>query len=41
MDSQQESEILEEIEYLEKKQINYGWTEEDATRYNYLIKKVC
>jgi hypothetical protein len=36
MDSQRESEIKEEIEYLENKRAKYGWTDKDAQRYYYL-----
>lgn len=31
-----EQEILAEIEYLEEKRIGYGWTQQDADRYQYL-----
>lgn len=36
MDSQWESEIKEEMSYLEKKKVEYGWTQDDADRYNKL-----
>jgi len=40
MDSQQEEEIREEIEYLEEKRYSYGWTRGDAERYHSLKKKL-
>lgn len=33
-------EINEEIEYLEKKKVNYGWTQADVLRYNYLLSLI-
>jgi len=40
MDSQRENQIKEEIEELEAKRVNYGWTQKDADRYNYLVSLI-
>ena len=35
-----EEEAREEIKYLLEKKANYGWTQIDADRYNYLLKEL-
>ena len=35
-----EQEAREEIEELLKKKVQYGWTQADADRYNYLLKEL-
>ena len=37
---QWEIEVREEIEDLEKKRTDYGWTQKDADRYNMLKKEL-
>jgi hypothetical protein len=38
--SQWEKEAREEIEYLLEKKAKYGWTQQDAERYEYLKKEL-
>jgi chromosome segregation ATPase len=40
MDSQTEKEIQDEINELESKKNNYGWTKKDADRYKQLKKRL-
>lgn len=40
MDSKTYKDIKEEITYLENKKSQYGWTQKDAERYEYLIKYI-
>ena len=40
MDSQVYREIKEELKYLAEKKSQYGWTQKDVDRYEYLSKYI-